>query len=118
SAADEVRQAQGDMTDARATLVKARDTSNATESLLPGVKSQAKAIEHLENALRILQPPPKKGDKDQQQQQHQQQQQNKPQPQKEQQQGGAGQRARDQDAQRQRERRERDAKSDPVEKDW
>jgi hypothetical protein len=119
SAADEVRKAQDAMADSRTTLVKARDAQNTTESLAPSVKSQATAIEHLENALKLLQPPPKKSqndDKDQQeQQQQQQQQQQQPQPQP---QGGAGQRARDQDAQRQRERRERDAQSDPVEKDW
>ncbi|HEY0481759.1 MAG TPA: hypothetical protein VGD37_29780 [Kofleriaceae bacterium] len=117
AAADEVRQSQGDMGDARATLVKARDAKNATESLEPAAKSQAKAVEHLENALRLLQPPPKKNNQDQKQdQQQQQQQQKKQEPQ--QQQGGAGQRARDDDARRQRERRERDAQTDPVEKDW
>jgi hypothetical protein len=120
-AADEVRQSQGDMTDAKATLVKARDTKTASESLAPGVKSQGKAIEHLENALKLLQPPPKKNDKndknDQQQQQQQQQQQKQKQDQQPPQ-GGAGQRARDEDARRQRERRDRDAQSDPVEKDW
>ena len=120
AAADEVRQSQGDMADARGTLVKARDSKTATESLAPGVKSQGKALEHLENALRLLQPPPQKnnqGDKDQQQQQ-QQQQQKKQQQDQQPQQGGAGQRARDQDARRQRERRDRDPQSDPVEKDW
>jgi hypothetical protein len=119
SAADEVRLAQGDMGDAKAALVKARDAKNATVSLEPGVKSQAKAIEHLENALKLLQPPKKKNDKDkdqdQQQQQQQQQQQAKDQPQ---QQGGAGQRARDEDAKRQRDRRNRESQADPVEKDW
>jgi hypothetical protein len=120
AAADEVRQSQGDMADARGNLVKARDSKTATESLAPGVKSQGKALEHLENALRLLQPPPKKNDqsdKDQQQQQ-QQQQQKKQQQDQQPQQGGAGQRARDQDARRQRERRDRDQQSDPVEKDW
>jgi hypothetical protein len=76
AAADEVRQSQGDMDDARTNLVKARDSKTATESLAPGVKSQGKAIEHLENALKLLQPPPQKNnqnDKDQQQQQQQQQ---------------------------------------------
>ena len=121
-AADEVRQSQGDMGDAKATLVKARDAKNATESLAPGVKSQAKAVEHLENALKLLQPPPKKNDqkddKDQQQQQQQQQQQAKDQQQQQQQQGGAGQRARDEDAKRQRDRRNQESQTDPVEKDW
>lgn len=118
-AADEVRQSQGDMADARGTLIKARDATNTTESLTPGIKSQAKAIEHLENALKLLQPPPQKNDKndkDQQQQQQQQQKQEQPQDQQ-QQQGGAGQRARDEDARRQRDR-QRDTQSDPVEKDW
>ena len=113
-AADEVRQSQGDMGDARSTLVKARDTRTATESLAPATKSQGKALEHLENALKLLQPPPKKNDQKKDQQQQQQQQQKKP----EQQQGGAGQRARDDDARRQRDRRDRDAQNEPVEKDW
>jgi hypothetical protein len=121
AAADEVRQSQGEMADARATLVKARDSKTASESLAPSVKSQGKAIEHLENALKLLQPPPKKNDKndksDKDQQQQQQQQQKQKQDQQPQQ-GGAGQRARDEDARRQRERRDRDAQSDPVEKDW
>jgi hypothetical protein len=120
SAADEVRLAQGDMGDAHATLVKARDTKNATESLAPGVKSQAKALEHLENALKLLQPPPQKNDqKNDKQQQQQQQQQKQQQDQKQDQpQGGAGQRARDDDARRQRDRRDRESRTDPVEKDW
>jgi hypothetical protein len=104
-AADEVRQAQGDMGDAHATLTKARDAKTASESLTPGVKSQAKAIEHLDNALKLLQPPPKKNDQDKDQQQQQQQQQ-----------GGAGQRARDDDARRQRGRNP--PTNDPVDKDW
>jgi len=123
SAADEVRSSQTDMSDAHATLVKARDATASTESLEPGVKSQAKAIEHLENALKLLQPPPQKknqNDKDQQDQQKQDQQKQDQQKkdQQQQQQGGAGQRARDDDARRQRDRREREQSSDPVEKDW
>ena len=120
-AADEVRQSQGDMTDAHGTLVKARDATATTQSVTPGVKSQAKAIEHLENALKLLEPPqkskqdPQKQDPQKQDQQKQDQQK---QDQQQQQQGGAGQRARDDDARRQRERREREQSSDPVEKDW
>jgi Ca-activated chloride channel homolog len=110
-AADEVRQSQGDMADAGATLTKARDSRTATLSLDPAAKSQGKALEHLENALRLLQPPPRKNDQDQKQQQKQKQDQ-------QQQQGGAGQRARDEDARRQRARHDRDAQNDPVEKDW
>jgi len=121
SAADEVRLAQGDMGDAKNALVKARDAKNATVSLEPGVKSQAKAIEHLENALKLLQPPKKKNDKDKDDKdkddkdKQQQQQQAKDQ---QQQQGGAGQRARDEDAKRQRDRRNHESQADPVEKDW
>jgi hypothetical protein len=86
---------------------------------VPGVKSQAKAIEHLEAALKLLQPPPRnqnkndKSDKQDQQDQQKQQQQKQDQ---QQQQGGAGQRARDEDARRQRQRGQ--PASDPVEKDW
>jgi Ca-activated chloride channel homolog len=115
-AADEVRQAQSAMTDASATLTRARDTTNASVRLDPGIQGQAKALAHLEAALKLLQPPPEQSDQSkEQQQQQQQQQQAKPDPQP---QGGAGQRARDQDAQRQRDRRNREAAPDPVEKDW
>jgi hypothetical protein len=122
-AADEVRLAQGEMTDAGLSIGKAKDATNATISLDPAVKSEAKAIEHLENALKLLQPPPQKQqDKQQkkqdQQQQQQQDQQKKQDQQQQQQQGGAGQRARDEDAKRQRERQQKQQKSDPVEQDW
>lgn len=117
-AAEEVRKAQGEMGNARGTLVKARDATQSSESLKPGVESQGKAIEHLENALKRLQPPQDKNNQDQQQQQQQQDQQDQKQEQQQQQQGGAGQRARDQDAQRQRDRRNAESANDPVEKDW
>ena len=116
-AADEVRQSQGDMTDAKTTITKARDAKNASESLEPAVKSQAKAIEHLENALKLLQPPQKNDKNDQKQQEQQQQPQDQKKQQEQQQpQGGAGQRARDEDAKRQRQRQA--PTHDPVEKDW
>jgi hypothetical protein len=119
-AADEVRQSQGDMTDAKTTITKARDAKNATESLEPAVKSQAKAIEHLENALKLLQPPQKNDqnkDQNKDQKQQQQQQEQKKDQQQQQPQGGAGQRARDEDAKRQRQKNQAPA-NDPVEKDW
>jgi len=122
AAADEVRLGQGDMTDASVAINKAKDSTNATVSLEPAVKSEAKALEHLENALKLLQPPPKKNDQKQDQQkqdqQQQQQDQQKKQAQQQQQQGGAGQRARDQDAKRQRERQQKQNKTEPVEQDW
>jgi hypothetical protein len=109
AAAEEVRLANGEIGDARGTLVKARDATKSSESLKPSLQSQAKAIEHLENALKLLQPPKK------QQQKKQDQKPDKPQPQP---QAGAGQRARDNDAAQQKKRHDRDSASDPVEKDW
>ena len=118
AAADEVRQAQSEMGDAGRYLVKARDNKQASMSLEPALKSEAKAIEHLEAALRLLQPPQdKKQDKQDQQKQDQQKQDQQKQDQQ-QQKGGASQRARDEDARRQKERRKQDGANDPVEKDW
>lgn len=119
AAADELRQAQGDMADADRTLIKARDQKQQSESLEPATKSQAKAIEHLEAALKLLQPPQKQK-QDQQKQDQQKQDQAKQDKQKQDQQkaGGASQQARDEDARRQKERRKQDGASDPVEKDW
>ena len=121
AAADEVRQAQSEMSDASRNLVKARDAKQSSESLNPGIKSQGKAIEHLEEALKLLQPPQKDQKQDQQKQDQQKQDQKKQDQQKQEQQqqkGGASQRARDEDARRQKERRKQEAGTDPVEKDW
>ncbi len=116
AAADEVRQAESEMSDARRILVKARDAKQSSESLEPSVKSQAKAIEHLVAALKLLQPPQdQKQDQQKQDQQKQEQQQQKQEQQKP---GGASQRARDEDARRQKERRKQESANDPVEKDW
>ncbi len=119
AAADEVRLAQGDMSDAGGAIAKVQNTTNQSMSMKPAVDSESKALEHLENALKLLQPP--KQQKDQQQDQQQNQQQNQQQQQQEQQQqqqqGGAGQRARDEDARRQREKRQQGG-NDPVEQDW
>ena len=109
----EVRLAQGDMSDAKGQLDKAISTKNQSFSLDPTVKSQAKAIEHLENALRLLQPPKQQQqDKDQDKKKQEQQQQ------QQQQQGGAGQRARDMDAERQKDKQQRQSADDAVDKDW
>ncbi len=121
AAADEVRQAQSEMSDASRTLVKARDAKQTSESLTPSVKSQGKAIEHLQEALKLLQPPQKNQDQqkqDQQKQDQQKQDEQKKQDQQQQQKGGASQRARDEDARRQKERRKQEGGTDPVEKDW
>jgi hypothetical protein len=117
AAADEVRLAQGAMSDAKAGLQKAIEAKQTSESLAPTVKQQATAIEHLENALKHLQPPPKQKNQDQQQDKQQQQQQQ--QQEQQQQPAGAGQAARDQDAAQQKKRREQeDGGKDTVEKDW
>lgn len=118
AAADEVRLAQNDMGDAKRGIDKAKDTTNQSVSLEPVVKSQASAIEHLVNALKLLQPPQENKDQDQKQDQQKQQQQQAEQDKKKQEQGGAGQRARDEDARRQKERRERESQGDGVETDW
>ena len=105
AATEEVRQAGGDMADAKATIDKARTATTQSVTLKPAVDRQDKAIAHLKAALELLQPPKQKKDKQDQQQQQQ------PQPQ-----GGAGQKARDDDAKRQRQRTQ--GGNDPVEKDW
>ena len=120
AAAGEVRLAHGEMSDATRTLTKARDATTKSESLEPAVTSQAKALEHLAAALKLLQPPQDQKDQDKKQDQQQQdpQQQEKQQQEQEQKPGGASQRARDDDARRQRERRKQESQGDPAEKDW
>jgi hypothetical protein len=118
AAADEVRLAQNDMGDAKRVLDKAATDQTQSHSLEPVIKSQASALEHLMNALKLLQPPQDQKQDQQKQDQKQDQDQQKQQQQQQQQQGGAGQRARDEDARRQKERREQQAGGDGVEKDW
>ncbi len=120
AAAEEVRQADSSIDGARGTLVKARDAQTQSQSLKPTLEDQAKALEHLEAALRLLQPP-KQNKQDQQKQDKQeekQDQQKKDEKDQQQQQQGAAQRARDEDARQQKRRRDREAGSNPVEKDW
>ncbi len=127
-AAGEVRNAVVSMQDAAETLGKAADPS-ATMSfdLSPVHESQKTAIEHLENALRLLQPPKQQQDQNQQNQQNQQ----PSDPQDEGQQGQPDknqtkedaerrlQQVREREAQRQRERKERQRMApEPVDKDW
>jgi len=114
SAASEVQLAQNSMADAKTGLGKAQAATNQSVSLKPAVDAEAKAIEHLQAALKLLQPPSKnKKKKDKQQQQSQS---DKP----DQSKSGAGQSANDEDARRQRENAEKnDSKNkDPVEQDW
>jgi len=118
AAAGEVRLAQGEMSDANRTLAKARDATTKSESLEPAVKSQAKALEHLAAALKLLQPPQDQQQDQDKQQEQQQQQDQQQQDQQQQKPGGASQRARDEDARRQKERRKQESQGDPAEKDW
>ncbi|MGE0547713.1 MAG: hypothetical protein AB7O24_30095 [Kofleriaceae bacterium] len=123
AAAEQVRLAEAQMSDANGTLVKARDTKTSSESLTPAVDSQVKALGHLQAALDLLQPPDQNQQNNQDQQQQQQQQQDQAKQDKDkdkdkqQQQpaGGAGQRVRDEDAKR---RRQNDRQPEPVEQDW
>jgi hypothetical protein len=117
-AAAEVRLATTDMGDAKNGLDKAA-TAKQSVSLDPPVKSETKAIEHLEKALQILQPPQKNDqkNKDDQKQDQQKQQDDKKKQDQQQQQGGAGQRARDEDAKRQKEKQQQ-GQDQPVDQDW
>ena len=119
AAAGEVRLAQTEMGDATSTLTRARDATTKSESIEPSVKNQAKAIEHLEAALKLLQPPQnQKQDQDKKQDQNQDQDKQDKQDKQEQKPGGASQRARDDDARRQKERRKQESQGDPAETDW
>lgn len=129
-AATEVRTALGAMQDASATLTQARDQAQQMSfDMNPALASQATALEHLENALRLLQPPPPEQDQqDQQQDQQQQDQEQQDQQQQDQQQQQQQQsteqqlqQLREREAERQRERREREQQRGgdaPVDKDW
>ncbi len=118
AAANEVRQAQQEMADATRVLTTARDDKQASHSLEPATKAQAKANEHLKEALKLLQPPQKGGGDDKKQQQQEQQQQQQQQEQQQKPQGGAQQRARDEDARRQKQRQQQQQQSGTEEMDW
>ncbi len=111
AAAAEMRLAQAAIGDARGALAKVLGATQTSESLDPAVAQESTALEHLEAALRLLQPPQEQNQDSQQNQDQQQQQQ-------QQQRAGAGQSARDQDAAQQKKRREREAGNEPVEQDW
>ena len=65
AAVEEVRQAVTEMQSAKGTLTQTKDAAaGVSVDMQPALDSQGKAIEHLNNALRLLQPPPKKNDKD------------------------------------------------------
>ena len=141
-ATDEVRAAQEQMSDAARTLGEARDAAGAQSTdLTPAVTAQAGAIEHLDEAIRLLEPPDDKK-QDQQKDQDKQQGGDKDKDEKKddkKDQGGQGdkpqpspdqrvsaqqaerrlQSIRDREAERRREREQRQqSRPEPVNKDW
>ncbi len=127
-AAPEVRTAAGAIRDAATALTTARDQSQQMSvDLTPPLADQKTAIDHLEAALKILQPPQPKDQKNQKNQKNQKDQQKQQQNQQKQQQEMSQQDAakrlqaiREREAQRQREKnaRRQQAPHAPVEKDW
>ena len=117
-ATGEVQGAAARMEDASSLLVEATEEFAQTSSpdLEPVLEHQLEAMGHLENAIRLLEPPKQKP-QDQQQQQQQQQ----PQPQEDEMSQRQAQRRlqaiRDREAERQR-RRHQAQQPEPVEKDW
>jgi hypothetical protein len=111
-AADEVVQAVTSMRQAGGVMVKARDES-ATMSydLEPVLTDQQTALEHLDEAIRILEPPQEQEQDEQEQQEQQDQSQQQAQ--------RKLQSVRDREAERERERkRQQRNQAQPVEKDW
>ncbi|MBT8496433.1 MAG: hypothetical protein KJO07_25525, partial [Deltaproteobacteria bacterium] len=131
-AAGEVRKALMAMDDAATALATAVEEAKAASvSLQPTVDSEQTAIDHLAEAIKLLQPPPEQDQKQEQQQDQEQEQQD----QKKEQQQGQGQQAqpknqklsqqeaqrrlqaiREREAERRKERQQ--VPTDPVEKDW
>jgi hypothetical protein len=118
-AAGEVQAGNGDMTTARDALGK------KPADLTPTLDAQQSALRHLEDALRLLQPPQQdQKDQDQKKQQQQQKQQQAKQGDQKQDQARQGeqraaQAVRDREAQQRRRERERQRiQNEPVEKDW
>lgn len=111
-AADEVAQAVTSMRQAGGVMVKARDeAATMSYDLEPVLTDQQTAIEHLDEAIRILEPPQEQ-EQDQQEQQQQQDQ-------SQQQAQRKLQSIRDREAERERERkRQQRSQPEPVEKDW
>ena len=112
-AATEVTSAENFMRDASQGLSDANKTAaTMSPDLEPTLKSQAQALEHIQNAIALLEPPP----------QQKQEQKNEQQPQQQQSQQQAAKRLqeiRDREADRRRDReRAQGGANDSVEKDW
>jgi hypothetical protein len=116
-AAGEIRAAAGRMDDAAASVSEAAGAcaNGVCSDLEPALEHQIAAMEHLENALRLLQPPPQEQLENQQAQQLQPQQQDEDMSQR--QALRRLQAIREREAERQR-RRQHAGPPEPVEKDW
>ncbi len=114
-AAQEVRAAIESMTGASVVLTRAvEDLETTSSDLSPALEDQPVAIEHLENAIKLLEPP----QQDEQQQDEEKQDEKKQQEEVSQQQAQRKLQAiRDREAERQRNKRPQ-VQPDPVEKDW
>jgi anthranilate/para-aminobenzoate synthase component I len=117
-AAGEVHAAAGSMDDATYLLDEAvgQYAEESCPDLEPVLEEQLEAMAHLENAIRLLQPP-----RQQQQDRQQQQQRQQPQPQEDEMSRRQAERRlqaiREREAERQRDRSEAQ-QPEPVEKDW
>jgi hypothetical protein len=127
-AAQEVTQASAEMHGATDFLRKdADEAQTASVDISPTLQAQQRAMEHLENAIRLLEPPQQQEQDQQDQQQDQQQQDQQQQDQQQQEQQQAQEMSQQQAQRRLQEIRDREAerrrqqqpfKPEPVEKDW
>jgi hypothetical protein len=123
-AAQEVTQASSEMHGAADFLRKDADAAQtASVDIAPTLQAQQQAMEHLQNAIRLLEPPQEQPEEQDQQQQEQDQQQQQEQQQEQQAQEMSQQQAqrrlqeiRDREAERRRQ--QQPFKPEPVEKDW
>ena len=122
AAAEEVRAATGSMQSAGVGLADAAGAAAAPiPDLEPILGNQLQAMVHIENAIRLLQPPEQQQDQGDQQQQQQQQQEQRQQQQEEMTQRQALSRLqaiRDREAERRRDREQQPAQREPVERDF
>ena len=122
-AAGETRSAFGQMSDAAGLLVEARDATGAEPpDLEPVLEHQRQAMEHLENAIRLLEPHSEQQQPEEQSGDEQQQEQSQGEDEEQVTQRQADRRLqaiKDREAERQRQKQERQRiEPEPVEKDW
>jgi hypothetical protein len=120
-AAQEVTQASGEMHGAADFLRKDADAAQTSSvDISPTLQAQQRAMEHLQNAIRLLEPPQEDQQQEQQEQQDQQQQQQQEEQQAQEMSQSQAQRRlqeiRDREAERRRQ--QQPFKPEPVEKDW